>query len=64
MKSKDLLIFKDNGIGFNTEVSNKKTGIGLQNIKSRVAILNGELFIESSKQIGSTFTINCKSYGN
>ena len=59
-----ILIFKDNGIGFNTEVSNKKTGIGLQNIKSRVAILNGELFIESSKQIGSTFTINCKSYGN
>ncbi|MDG5490389.1 sensor histidine kinase [Psychroserpens sp. SPM9] len=57
------LVFKDNGIGFNINEQNKKSGIGLQNIKSRVAILNGQLFVESSKKTGSIFTINCHSYG-
>lgn len=57
------LVFKDNGVGFDVEVHKKKSGIGLQNIKSRVAILNGQLFVESSKKSGSIFTINCQSYG-
>nr|WP_321233034.1 ATP-binding protein [uncultured Psychroserpens sp.] len=57
------LVFKDNGVGFNVEELKKKSGIGLQNIKSRVAILNGQLFVESSKKTGSIFTINCHSYG-
>ncbi|WP_047550029.1 sensor histidine kinase [Psychroserpens sp. Hel_I_66] len=57
------LIFKDNGIGFDINEQKKKPGIGLQNIKSRVAILNGQLFVESSKNKGSIFTINCHSYG-
>ena len=57
------LTFKDNGIGFNTTNEDKKSGIGLQNIKSRVAILNGQLRIESSKNSGSIFTINCQPYG-
>lgn len=57
------LVFKDNGIGFDVNEHKKKTGIGLQNIKSRVAILNGQLFVESSKNKGSIFTINCHSYG-
>lgn len=58
-----VLVFKDNGEGFNINENNKKSGIGLQNIKSRVAILNGKLFVESSKKAGSIFTINCQSYG-
>ncbi|WP_298900712.1 ATP-binding protein [uncultured Psychroserpens sp.] len=57
------LVFKDNGIGFDVNEHKKKSGIGLQNIKSRVAILNGQLFVESSKKTGSIFTINCYSYG-
>ena len=57
------LIFKDNGIGFDVNDHKKKSGIGLQNIKSRVSILNGQLFVESSKKTGSIFTINCHSYG-
>jgi two-component system NarL family sensor kinase len=57
------LIFKDNGVGFDITKHKKKSGIGLQNIKSRVAILNGQLFVESSKKTGSIFTINCHSYG-
>ena len=57
------LVFKDNGVGFDVTENKKKSGIGLQNIKSRVAILNGQLFVESSKKKGSIFTINCHSYG-
>lgn len=57
------LVFKDNGVGFEVNEQKKKSGIGLQNIKSRVAILNGQLFVESSKKTGSIFTINCHSYG-
>jgi len=58
-----VLVFKDDGDGFDVSQKNKKSGIGLQNIKSRVAILNGKLFVESSKKTGSIFTINCQSYG-
>ncbi|WP_296385587.1 sensor histidine kinase [Winogradskyella sp.] len=58
-----ILTFKDNGVGFNIHKNKKKSGIGLQNIKSRVAILNGQLFVESSKKTGSIFTINCQPYG-
>jgi signal transduction histidine kinase len=56
------LVFNDNGIGFDIDNPTKKPGIGLQNIKSRVSILNGQLFIESSKKTGSIFTINCHAY--
>ncbi|SDR83412.1 Histidine kinase [Formosa sp. Hel1_31_208] len=57
------LMFKDNGVGFDVTKNSKKSGIGLQNIKSRVAILNGQLFVESSELTGSIFKINCNSYG-
>jgi len=53
-------IFKDNGIGFDVNTQSKKSGIGLQNIKSRTAILNAQLHIESFEKIGSIFTINSK----
>ncbi len=54
--------YKDNGIGFDTDFKDKKAGIGLQNIESRVAILEGSIVIESQINKGSTFTINCKTY--
>lgn len=53
--------YKDNGIGFDTEAVSKKSGIGLQNINSRVAILNGSMVIESKINKGSVFTINCRT---
>lgn len=53
------LRYQDNGVGFNEEEVNEKSGIGLQNIKSRVKILNGELKMESTKHNGSQFLINC-----
>lgn len=52
-----MMRYQDNGVGFNVMEVSKKSGIGLQNIKSRVAILNGSLKIESTKNAGSLFLI-------
>ncbi|GGI56506.1 sensor histidine kinase [Winogradskyella haliclonae] len=57
-----VLKFQDNGIGFNITDVSEKPGIGIQNINSRVRILNGEIKIESSKDNGSLFVIQC-NYG-
>ena len=57
-----LLRYQDNGTGFNVSEAIKKSGIGLQNIKSRVKILNGKLFIDSKLDSGSRFVIRC-NYG-
>ena len=51
------LNFTDNGKGFDTEKLDKKAGIGLQNIKSRVAILKCSLNVRSIIDKGSAFTI-------
>ena len=55
--------YQDNGIGFNVSEIDKKSGIGIQNIKSRVKILNGILKMESTKNTGSLFIIHCKYHG-
>lgn len=57
-----VLQYQDNGVGFDTSDISKKSGIGLQNIKSRVKILNGLLHVESKQNNGSQFIIRCK-YG-
>ncbi|MBJ2174659.1 tetratricopeptide repeat protein [Aureibaculum sp. A20] len=49
------LLFEDNGIGF--DQSKTPTGIGLQNIKSRLDKLNAELNIDSSINHGTAVTI-------
>ena len=54
-----VLRYQDNGIGFNVKKVKEKSGIGLQNIKSRVNILNGKLKIESTPNRGSQFIIRC-----
>lgn len=56
------LKYEDNGIGFNTNDASKKSGIGLQNIKSRVAILNGIIEVSSTKNKGSLFAIKFRNY--
>jgi len=53
-----IIIFEDNGIGFDTGV--KKQGIGLRNIQSRVNALNGNLTIDSKLNRGSAFHILIK----
>lgn len=54
------LVYKDNGKGFFVKQALNEIGLGLKNIKSRVAILNGELHIESELNKGATFLITIK----
>jgi signal transduction histidine kinase len=43
-----VLIIEDDGIGFQDD--HVQSGIGLKNIRSRVAFLNGSLNIDKNKQ--------------
>ena len=54
-----ILTYSDNGIGFDTAKISINSGIGLQNIESRVAILNGIFTVTSTPAIGSVFVVNC-----
>ncbi|WP_231567354.1 sensor histidine kinase [Lacinutrix sp. Hel_I_90] len=54
-----VLRYQDNGKGFDVDKINGNSGIGLQNIKSRIKILNGTLKIESTPNKGSQFMIRC-----
>ena len=55
-KNQIILSIKDNGVGFDkSQIS--KNSYGLKNIKNRVAQINGEINIESSKNKGTSFTI-------
>jgi len=54
------LLYKDNGKGFLVKQGLNEGGLGLKNIKSRIAILNGVLHIKSSLNEGAMFTINIK----
>ncbi|MFT4599887.1 MAG: signal transduction histidine kinase [Arenicella sp.] len=54
--SQITLMIEDNGIGFNTEDSTD--GIGILNMKSRVADLQGEFTIDSSKEMGTSIIIS------
>ena len=48
-------IFKDDGIGFNPlKISSKNDGLGLDNIKSRIDMLKGDLKIISAKGEGTS----------
>jgi len=49
------LIVEDDGIGFEKE--EKPTGIGLNNIQSRIVLLNGTLHIDSKKNRGTLIDI-------
>jgi len=50
------LLFEDDGKGFDTKKI--ATGIGLENLETRVKQLNGELMIDSSLGRGTVITIN------
>lgn len=50
------LIFEDNGIGFDQEETNFK-GLGLNNLKTRVDRMGGNIHIESKKGKGTTTII-------
>jgi two-component system NarL family sensor kinase len=48
------LSIEDNGVGF--DKNNTKNGIGLENIKSRIALINGE--IEYDTTLGKGTLVN------
>lgn len=54
------LIFSDNGCGFDTgkQRENNLRGIGLQNIKNRIDLMNGILVINSQPNEGTTLLIS------
>ncbi|WP_455682080.1 sensor histidine kinase [Thomasclavelia sp.] len=60
-KNNIIIIVKDNGKGFNVEElmkNNNQTHIGLFNTKNRIReMVNGELIIESEKNVGTTIKI-------
>ncbi|MVM32307.1 histidine kinase [Spirosoma sp. HMF4905] len=53
-----VLIYHDNGLGFNYEQAKKKaTGLGISNIESRVALLGGRISWQSKSTHGVQATI-------
>lgn len=52
------LIVEDDGVGFDPEHLNGKTGIGLGNLKTRVSKLDGTFHIDSGKGAGTTISID------
>ncbi len=61
-QNKDVyfITVEDNGIGFNVEHAQKREGMGLRNIKNRVAFLNGKLEIDSVINKGTSTYIELK----
>lgn len=51
-------IYTDNGVGFNTNSENKKRGIGMQNIESRVNFLGGNINVQSEINKGVQIEFN------
>jgi signal transduction histidine kinase len=51
-------IFKDDGVGFNPlKISSKNDGLGLDNIKSRIDMLKGDLKIKSAEGQGTSIVM-------
>lgn len=54
-KNKLIITVEDNGKGFAFDTSNK--GIGLQNIESRLSLLNGKIEVDSKDKLGTSVYI-------
>lgn len=55
-KNRIILSTKDNGAGFDYEaLMEADKGIGLRSMRSRVEIMNGEMFVESRKGKGTSY---------
>ena len=61
-QNKDVFFItvEDDGVGFNVEYAEKRDGMGLRNIKNRVAFLNGKLEIDSVLDKGTSTYIELK----
>lgn len=61
-QNKDVFFItvEDDGVGFSAEKTAKREGMGLRNIKNRVAFLNGKLEIDSVLNKGTSIYIELK----
>lgn len=57
-ENKVNLLVEDDGKGFDPLNLRKEAGIGMENLKARVAKLNGSLHIDSGKGAGTTISID------
>lgn len=53
---------EDDGKGFDPQNAQMKQGIGLHNVRNRVAYLNGQLDIQSEQNVGTTINIEFNLY--
>lgn len=49
---------EDNGPGFDPDKINKNTGVGIESVKNRVALLNGQISFDTRSNIGTTIMID------
>lgn len=57
--SKLLIDYSDNGVGFDLSILTKHHGIGVQNIKSRLQMIDANFELESSADRGFRMLIDC-----
>lgn len=53
-----IALYADNGVGFDTNSGNKKRGIGMQNIESRINYLGGKINVQSEINKGVQIEFN------
>jgi two-component system NarL family sensor kinase len=53
-----MALYTDNGVGFDTNISIKKRGIGMQNIESRINYLGGKINVQSEINKGVQIEFN------
>lgn len=53
------LLVEDDGKGFDFKKIRKTRGSGLNNIQARAVYLNGDIQVDSTIGVGTTFTLNC-----
>jgi signal transduction histidine kinase len=58
------VMIRDDGDGFDNTLSKQSKGLGLSNMKNRAALLNGELYIESTIPRGTIITLTVKTKTN
>ncbi|PKP22080.1 MAG: hypothetical protein CVU05_05420 [Bacteroidetes bacterium HGW-Bacteroidetes-21] len=56
-KEEIMLLIKDYGKGFNLSEIKQSSGIGWQNLYSRVSMLNGEIIVDSQPEKGTTISV-------
>jgi signal transduction histidine kinase len=54
-KNKLIIIFKDDGTGFEQKEIERKGGLGLKSLQGRAQLMNARMFLESKKETGTEF---------